>query len=159
MLEKINNVLAENPKFSLAQVAKNLEVDYMEVLTASDKTANYPTEKMDELFDVFRSWEKVFLLVITKNFVVEIADKFPKGFKAHGYLNFHDKDSSIGGHLSVDNITSIYIVDDVMFGRRSCSIKFFDKDNSEVFGIYVPRNEKKELMEGPLKDFEKLLGL
>lgn len=158
MRTQIENVLNEEGKISLGQIAKKLDVDYMEVLNNAPNSKRYPVEKLEELFDIFRSWEKVFLLVITENFVLEISDKFPVGFKAHGFLNFHDKTTSIGGHLTTDNISSIYIVDDVMFGRRSCSFKFYDKDNKEIFAIYLPRDEKKELISSPLEDFERLFN-
>ncbi|MGL5960511.1 MAG: ChuX/HutX family heme-like substrate-binding protein, partial [Cetobacterium sp.] len=100
--------------------------------------------------------EKVFLLVITPSFVLEIQDKFPSGFYAHGYLNFNDKNSSIGGHLSTEKIKEIFLVKDIMFGRESYSIKFYGEDEKEIFAVYVPRNEKKELIQECLDSFNKL---
>jgi putative heme iron utilization protein len=43
-----------------------------------------------------------------------------------------------------------------MFGRESYSIKFFGEDEKEIFSVYVPRNEKKELIEECLESFKKL---
>lgn len=117
---------------------------------------NYDVNKLDELFEILRSWEKVFLLVVTPNFVLEIQDKFPKGFYGHGYLNFHDKKTSIGGHLSSEKIKEIILVKDVMFGRDSCSINFNDEHEKEIFSIYVPRDEKKEFIKECIDSFNNL---
>ena len=156
MKKKIEILLQESEKISLSKVATELKISYIDVLRNSPTAKQYDVEKKEELFEILRSWEKVFLLVVTPNFVLEIQDKFPKGFHAHGYLNFHDKDSTIGGHLSVDKIKEIFIVNDIMFGRKSCSIKFFGEDEKEIFGVYVPRNEKKELIEECLESFNSL---
>lgn len=156
MRNKISEMLLNNEKISLSKIARELDIPIVEVLRESPTVKKYDIEKIDELFDILRSWEKVFLLVVTPNFVLEILDKFPKGFYAHGFLNLHDKKSTIGGHLSVGKIKEIFLVKDVMFGRESYSIKFFGEDEKEIFAIYVPRNEKKELIEECLESFKNL---
>ena len=156
MKNKINKILMSDEKVSLSKIAKELDISMIEVLREAPTVKKYDVEKIDELFDVLRSWEKVFLLVITPNFVLEIQDKFPKGFYAHGFLNFHDKESTIGGHLSVGKIKEIFLVKDIMFGRESYSIKFFGEDEKEIFAVYVPRNEKKDLIEECLESFKSL---
>ena len=93
-------LLKENEKISLEKIAKELGISLIEVLREAPTVRKYPLEKREELFEILRGWEKVFLLVVTPNFVLEIKDKFPKGFYAHGYLNFHDPESSIGGKIT-----------------------------------------------------------
>ena len=156
MKEKIQNMLENNEKISLSEIGKNLGISYIEVLRNAPSVKKYSVEKIDELFEILGDWEKVFLLVVTPNFVLEIKDKFPKGFYAHGFLNFHDTNSSIGGHLTISAIKEIFIVNDIMFGRKSCSIKFFGEDEKEIFSVYVPRNEKKELIKECLESFNNL---
>lgn len=157
MREKIEKLLFDNEKISLGKVAEELNISLIEVLRNSPSVRKYPIEKKEELFEIFRSWDKIFMLVVTPSFVLEIKDRFPKGFYAHGYLNFHDKESSIGGHLSVDNIKEIFLVEDNMFGRKSCSIRFYGEDEKEIFAIYVPRDEKKELIKEYLECFYSLI--
>ncbi len=156
MKEKIAELLAKDEKISLGKIAQELNVSLIDIYRNSPSVRKYPVEKREELFEILRGWDKVFLLVVTPNFVLEIKDKFPKGFYAHGFLNFHDNDSSIGGHLSVDKIKEIFLVEDIMFGRKSCSIKFYGEDEKEVFAIYVPRDEKKELIKEYLDCFYSL---
>lgn len=156
MKEKIKEILEKDNKISLNKIAENLGVSYIEVLRESPSVRKYDVEKIDELFEILRGWEKVFLLVVTPDFVLEIKDKFPKGFYAHGYLNFHDLNSSIGGHLTVSAIKEIFLVTDIMFGRVSCSVKFFGENGKEIFSVYVPRDEKKELIQKCLEDFNNL---
>ncbi|MGL4253638.1 MAG: heme utilization cystosolic carrier protein HutX [Fusobacteriaceae bacterium] len=157
--EKIEELMKENERISLSTLATKLEVGYTEILRNSPTVKTYPVEKIDDLFQTLRGWEKVFLLVMTPGFVLEIKDKFPKGFYAHGFLNFHDIDSSIGGHLSVGKIKEIFLAKDVMFGRDSYSIKFYGEDEKEIFAIYVPRNEKKELIQKCLESFNSLMAI
>lgn len=157
MRTQIETLLNENEKISLAQIAKEMGAEYRDVLENAPNVRKYPVEKVDDLFETLRGWEKVFLLVVTDGFVLEIKDKFPKGFYGHGFLNLHDKDSCIGGHLSVNKIAHIYLVDDIMFGRKSCSIKFYDAQHREIFSVYVPRDEKKELIAQCLKSFYSII--
>ena len=156
MKDKINEILLKDEKVSLSRVAKELDVPMIEILREAPTVRKYDVEKIDGLFEILRGWEKVFLLVITPAFVLEIQDKFPKGFYAHGFLNFHDKDSTIGGHLSVGKIKEIFLVKDIMFGRESYSIKFFGEDEKKIFAVYVPRDEKKELIKECLESFKNL---
>lgn len=156
MKNRIEKLLKENEKISLEKIAKELGISLIEVLREAPTVRKYPLEKKEELFEILRGWEKVFLLVVTPNFVLEIKDKFPKGFYAHGYLNFHDPESSIGGHLSVDKIKEIFLVEDNMFGRKSCSIRFYGEDEKEILAIYVPRDDKKELIKEYLDCFYSL---
>lgn len=155
MQKEIENILKNQEGISLSEVSKKLNIPYLEVLKNSPSVRKYDTLKINELFEIFQSWEKVFLLVVTENFVLEIKDKFPKGFYAHGFLNFHDSSTSIGGHLTTSTITDIYLVSDYMFGRKSCSIKFYNNDK-EVFAIYVPRGENKEFIATCLESFYNL---
>lgn len=157
MKNRIEKLLKENEKISLEKIAKELGISLIEVLREAPTVRKYPLEKREELFEILRGWEKVFLLVVTSNFVLEIKDKFPKGFYAHGYLNFHDPESSIGGHLSVGKIKEIFLVEDSMFGRKSCSIRFYGEDEKEIFAIYVPRDDKKELIKEYLDCFYSLI--
>lgn len=157
MRKEIEKLLEKDKKTSLEKIAKELGISLIEVLREAPTVRKYPLEKREELFEILRGWEKVFLLVVTSNFVLEIKDKFPKGFYAHGYLNFHDPESSIGGHLSVDKIKEIFLVEDNMFGRKSCSIRFYGEDEKEIFAIYVPRDDKKELIKEYLDCFYSLI--
>ena len=156
MRKEIEKLLEKDKKTSLEKIAKELGISLIEVLREAPTVRKYPLEKREELFEILRGWEKVFLLVVTPNFVLEIKDKFPKGFYAHGYLNFHDPESSIGGHLSVDKIKEIFLVEDNMFGRKSCSIRFYGEDEKEILAIYVPRDDKKELIKEYLDCFYSL---
>lgn len=154
MKEKIQNLLKERGDIALREQCEILGVSQLEVMRNSPAVGKYPVEKINELFEELAAWEKVFLLVITPNFVLEIKDRFPKGFYAHGFLNFHDKNSSIGGHLTVSEISEIFLVKDIMFGRESHSIKFYGKNEKEIFAIYVPRDEKKEFIKDCNNSFQ-----
>ncbi len=50
----------------------------------------------------------------------------------------------------------IFAVEDFMHGKTSCSVKFFGKDEKEIFSIYLPRNEKREYDAEIVEKFNKL---
>lgn len=156
MKNKINSLILEKKDISLQLVAKEFNIPLINVLREANTVKKYNINKLDELFEILQSWEKVFLLVVTSNFILEIKDRFPKGFYSNGFLNFHDKNSSIGGHLKADKIKEIFLVKDFMFGRESWSIRFYGEDEKEIFSIYVPRNDKKEFIEMCRISFETL---
>lgn len=156
MTNKISEMLENDSKLSYGQIAEQLNMPFIQVLRESSSIRKYDVTKLDELFAILNSWEKVLMLVVTPNFVLEIKDKFPKGEYGYGYLNFHDKESTIGGHLSASKITEIFIVTDMMYGKPSCSIKFYGEDEKEIFAVYVPRNEQKELIKECLDSFNNL---
>ncbi|MGF6907482.1 heme utilization cystosolic carrier protein HutX [Fusobacterium sp. PH5-44] len=156
MTNKINEMLKKDSKLSYGQISKELNIPLIQVLREASSVRKYDVSKLDELFLILNGWEKVLLLVVTPNFVLEIKDKFPKGDYGYGYLNFHDKESAIGGHLSASKINEIFIVTDMMYGKPSCSIKFYGEDEKEIFAVYVPRNEQKELIKECLDSFNSL---
>lgn len=156
MKNKIKELLENNEKITLNEISKKLNISYIETLRNAPTCNSYPVEEINTLFDTLRTWENVLLLVMAPNFVLEIKDKFPQGFLGHGFYNFQDKNSSIGGHLSIGNIKEIFFVEDIMFGLKSCSIKFFSEDEKEIFAIYVPRDDKKQLITSCLTSFYEL---
>ena len=156
MKNKIEELLAKDEKVSYGQIGKELNIPFIQVLREASSIKKYDVAKLDELFEILNGWEKVLLLVIAPNFVLEIKDKFPKGEYGYGFLNFHDPNSSIGGHLSASKIKEIFIVKDMMHGRVSCSIKFYSEDEKEIFSVYVPRDENKELIKECLDSFNNL---
>ncbi len=158
MIEKIKELLASDENIAFGKIAKELNVPMIEVLrnAPAPKVRKYSVEKMDELFAILNKWDKVLLLVITPGFVLEIKDKFPKGTYGHGFLNFHDPESGIGGHFRADSVKEIFMVTDNMHGKDSCSIKFFDGEGKDIMAVYVPRNEKRELIPEYLEVFNSL---
>ncbi len=156
MKNKIKEMLKNDSKTPLSKIAQELGVSLVEVLREAPTVRKYDVEKIDDLFEVLRSWDKVLMLVMTPNLILEIKDKFPKGFYGHGFFNFHDPESSVGGHLTITAIKEIFLVTDTMFNRKSCSIRFFGEDGKEIFAVYVPRDEKKELIKECLESFESL---
>ncbi|WP_300358106.1 heme utilization cystosolic carrier protein HutX [Fusobacterium sp.] len=156
MKNRIEEILKNDSKTPLSKIAQELGVSLVEVLREAPTVRKYDVEKIDDLFEVLRSWDKVLMLVMTPNLILEIKDKFPKGFYGHGFFNFHDPESSVGGHLTITAIKEIFLVTDTMFNRKSCSIRFFGEDGKEIFAVYVPRDEKKELIKECLESFESL---
>jgi putative heme utilization carrier protein HutX len=77
------------------------------------------------------------------------------GSSAQGYFNIHG-DSPIGGHIKADRCSAIYFIDRLFHGRRSCSVQFINGEGEAMFKIFVPRDEKRELIADQLAKFEAL---
>lgn len=62
MREKIEEILKTEEGVSLAKISKDLGISFIEVLrqAPAPTVRKYDVSKLDELFDILRSWEKYF---------------------------------------------------------------------------------------------------
>lgn len=109
--------------------------------------------KFDEVIEDISTWGKILMIKITPPFVIEIKDFMPTGTYGHGYYNFDSKNSSISGHLKVDDIKKIAFETKNHRGMLSHSVVFYDKNEEHIFKIFVTRDENKELLQEQVDRF------
>ncbi len=139
----------------LKKLAKELNISYFQLLKSCPETVvkSYPTNKIDELFKLFRSWDKITFVVQNCGFTAEIKDFFPQGEYGENCYNLHDERSAISGHLKVEEIAYIFLVKDFAYKRVSYSAKFFTKNGTAIFSVYLPRDKQKKLIDSSLNQF------
>lgn len=109
----------------------------------------------EEVWQQLTSWGDVLFLIHNCNGVFEIKTALPPGTHRLDYFNIHG-DGPLSGHLRADLCQSIWFVDRLFFGRRSCSIQFLDAEGEAMFKIYVRRDAERELDSEQLERFETL---
>ena len=50
------------------------------------------------------------------------------------------------GHLLTSKIASVWFVSKPLFGLESHSVQFLDAEGRQCFGVYLGRNEKREII-------------
>lgn len=85
--------------------------------------------------------------------MLECTGSLPDGTYGHGYYNLNSG-SPIHGHIKADNCHSIYLVDRLFHGRRTCSVQFFNNWGEPMFKIFVGRDASRELIAEQVSHFD-----
>ncbi|WP_320034772.1 heme utilization cystosolic carrier protein HutX [Halarcobacter sp.] len=156
--EKIDELLGLNPELTTVEIAKELGVNEYIVLQNIDESLAKAIDGkyFDDVIEDISKWGKILMIKITPSFVIEIKDNMPTGTYGHGYYNFDSKDSSISGHLKVDDIDKIIFVSKKHRGMLSLSVVFYDSKGEHIFKVFVSRDENRELISSQVEMFNKL---
>lgn len=155
--ESIKKLLEEKPEITTVEIAKELEVNEYEVLqNINEEYAKAIDSKhFDTIIEDISTWGKILMIKITPSFVIEIKDNMPTGTYGHGYYNFNSE-SSISGHLKVDDIDKIIFVSKKHRGMLSHSVVFYNVNGEHIFKIFVTRDENRELIPEQVERFMEL---
>ncbi|QKF82826.1 heme utilization cystosolic carrier protein HutX [Halarcobacter ebronensis] len=156
--EKIKKILELNPDITTLEIAQELNVNEYEVLQNIDESFAKAIDGkyFDEVIEDISKWGKILMIKITPSFVIEIKDIMPTGTYGHGYYNFDSKESSISGHLKVDDIEKIIFVSKNHRGMLSHSVVFYDSKGEHIFKVFVARDENRELLSSQVEMFMQL---
>jgi putative heme utilization carrier protein HutX len=153
--ESIQKILDQNPKITTLEISKKLSVSEYVILQNIDENLAKAVDakNFDAIIEDVATWGKILMIKITPSFVIEIKDYMPTGTYGHGYYNFDSKNSSISGHLKVNDIDKIIFVSKEHNGMVSHSIVFYDRDGEHILKVFVARDENRELLLGQVKKF------
>jgi heme iron utilization protein len=153
----VKEALAAKPDGVLEMIAAQCGVSLARVFDELPEAAarRVPGGRFEELWQDLTQWGEVLFIVHTKDIVLECKGPLPGGTSAQGYFNIHG-DSPIGGHIKADRCAAIYFIDRLFHGRRSCSVQFINGEGEAMFKVFVPRDEKRELIADQLGKFEAL---
>ncbi|WP_198304329.1 heme utilization cystosolic carrier protein HutX [Arcobacter vandammei] len=127
-----------------------------ENLEAQEFEKAISSSHFDEVLEDISKWGKILMIKITPSFVIEIKDHMPLGTYGHGYYNFDSKESSISGHLKVDDIKEIVFSSKTHRGMLSHSVVFNDEKGEHIFKVFVTRDENRVLLKEQVEKFEAL---
>lgn len=114
----------------------------------------------EELLKELAKWGPVCVIVFSGGSVFEYKGPFPAGQNGHGYYNLQgikDSHCSFEGHLKLDAVSSIALVDKPHRGKRSLSLVFEDDQKGVIFKIFVGRDPQGELIDTQVAAFENLV--
>ena len=149
--------LAEKPDGVIESLAREAGVPtqlVLEVLPPETRIFVAP-DQFEALWQALTSWGEVLFIVHTADIVLECKGELPSGSFGAGYFNIHG-DSPIGGHIRASNCRTIYLVDRMFHGRRSCSVQFFNAEGEAMFKVFVRRDKERELIADQVARFEAL---
>lgn len=155
---RLRQALAAAPGAVLEEIARGEGATYREVLDALDaaEAVTAPASAFDRLWADLATWTgDITFLVHSSDGVFETRGTIPPGSHGRGFFNIHG-DSPIGGHIRADRCSAIYFVDRPLFGRRSCSVQFVNRDGGAMFKIFVGRDAQRALDPGQVARFEAL---
>ena len=156
--ERLRAALDAEPGGLLEDIARREEASYRAVLDAlaPDGAVEVAGAPFAEIWAELADWPGAVTLVVhTADGVFETKGAVPPGTYGRGYFNVHG-DSPIGGHLRADRCAAIFLVDRVLFGRRSCSVQFVNADGDAMFKIFVGRTAAREMDPAQLARFDAL---
>lgn len=156
-LDEVRRELAAKPDGVLEALAEKHRVSYAAVLGCLEPAARRMAagEHFETIWADLATWGPVTFVVHTRDGVFETKAPIPPGTMGRGYFNIHGE-SPLGGHLRAERCATIYFVDRLFFGRRSCSVQFVNIDGEAMFKVFVGRGEDREMFPDQLHRFEAL---
>lgn len=156
--ERVAQVLSENPSAPLHGLAQRLGVAELDVVRALPRkiAVEAPLEEFDFVWEALLSWSRVTVVAQNDGFVMEYQGCLPRGRHRHGMFNLHEEGVSLGGHVLSSQLAGIWFVSKPHFGHESHGVLFYAASGRPAFGVYVGRNEKRELIPRALKGYQAL---
>lgn len=144
----VAQTLEQDPHFMPQMLAARLGLPVERIVAAlpEDMRLRLPGEAWKEVWEAMTAWELVTFMASTPGAILEIPCRLPKGVTAHGMYNLTDKSSPLRGHLLQDAIASVWFVSKPVFGLESHSVQFYDAEGNQCFGVYLGRNERREII-------------
>ena len=153
--QQVAQLIEQEPTLLPAAIAERLEVSEFEVVAAlpEEMIALTPGEQAQSVLENLVGFGPVTTIVHSFGSIFEVKAPFPKGKVARGYYNLMGKEGELHGHLKLDNVKNIALVSKPFMGRESHYFGFFSECGSNIFKIYLGRNEKRELIEEQVTAF------
>ncbi len=105
-----------------------------------------PGEQAQTILESLVGFGPVTTIVHSFGSIFEVKAPFPKGKVARGYYNLMGREGELHGHLKLDNVKNIALVSKPFMGRESHYFGFFSECGSNIFKVYLGRDEKRELI-------------
>ncbi len=158
IITKIQEKINENESTMPAVIADELGVTERDVVRHLPNSMSFEVSgsEFENVWKAMTEWEKVTALVSNAGIIAEIKGKLSKGSSSRGYFNLFDKDAPLNGHIKADAIESIFFVSKPFMKLESHSVQFYTKDGHKAFGIYLGRNEKRQIIESVLNGYNEL---
>ena len=145
--QQVMALLEQEPHLPPVVMAEKLQVSEWEIIAAlpekmasvtDGNSAHYALEQL-------ASFGKVTTIMTSFGSIYEVKAAFPAGKLARGYYNLMAKEGQLDGHLKLDSITNIAFVSKSLRGRESHYIGFYASCGSNIFKIYLGRDQQGTL--------------
>ena len=145
LMKKIHDMLNENPSVMPIHLADACGISEAQAVYALPQAMRCfaDAQYFDDIWHAMTGWEKITFISSKPTAIIEFRGTLPPGKHAHGFFNLMGKNHSLGGHLRVSELGAICFLDKLLFGLRSLSVQFYDKQGAQMFAVYVGRHEGK----------------
>ncbi|WP_025536897.1 heme utilization cystosolic carrier protein HutX [Vibrio parahaemolyticus] len=145
---QVEVLLEQEPQLLPAAMAERLGVTEFDVVAAlpQEMVAITPGEQAQTILESLVGFGPVTTIVHSFGSIFEVKAPFPKGKVARGYYNLMGREGELHGHLKLDNVKNIALVSKPFMGRESHYFGFFSECGSNIFKVYLGRDEKRELI-------------
>lgn len=146
--QQLEVLLEQEPQLLPAAMAERLDVTEFDVVAAlpQEMVAIAPGEQAQTILESLVGFGPVTTIVHSFGSIFEVKAPFPKGKVARGYYNLMGREGELHGHLKLDNVKNIALVSKPFMGRESHYFGFFSECGSNIFKVYLGRDEKRELI-------------
>ncbi|MDW3049059.1 heme utilization cystosolic carrier protein HutX, partial [Vibrio sp. Vb1554] len=146
--QQVEVLLEPEPQLLPAAMAERLGVTEFDVVAAlpQEMIAIAPGEQAQTILESLVGFGPVTTIVHSFGSIFEVKAPFPKGKVARGYYNLMGREGELHGHLKLDNVKNIALVSKPFMGRESHYFGFFSECGSNIFKVYLGRDEKRELI-------------
>ncbi|HIF5998831.1 TPA: heme utilization cystosolic carrier protein HutX [Vibrio parahaemolyticus] len=146
--QQVEALLEQEPQLLPAAMAERLGVTEFDVVAAlpQEMVAIAPGEQAQTILESLVGFGPVTTIVHSFSSIFEVKAPFPKGKVARGYYNLMGREGELHGHLKLDNVKNIALVSKPFMGRESHYFGFFSECGSNIFKVYLGRDEKRELI-------------
>ncbi|HBC3928641.1 TPA: heme utilization cystosolic carrier protein HutX [Vibrio parahaemolyticus] len=146
--QQVEVLLEQEPQLLPAAMAERLGVTEFDVVAAlpQEMVAIAPGEQVQTILESLVGFGPVTTIVHSFGSIFEVKAPFPKGKVARGYYNLMGREGELHGHLKLDNVKNIALVSKPFMGRESHYFGFFSEYGSNIFKVYLGRDEKRELI-------------
>ncbi|EMN7238265.1 heme utilization cystosolic carrier protein HutX [Vibrio parahaemolyticus] len=153
--QQVEVLLEQEPQLLPAAMAERLDVTEFDVVAAlpQEMVAIAPGEQAQTILESLVGFGPVTTIVHSFGSIFEVKAPFPKGKVARGYYNLMGREGELHGHLKLDNVKNIALVSKPFMGRESHYFGFFSECGSNIFKVYLGRDEKRELIAEQVTEF------
>ncbi|HCG6385779.1 TPA: heme utilization cystosolic carrier protein HutX [Vibrio parahaemolyticus] len=146
--QQVEVLLEQEPQLLPAAMAERLGVTEFDVVAAlpQEMVAIAPGEQVQTILESLVGFGPVTTIVHSFGSIFEVKAPFPKGKVARGYYNLMGREGELHGHLKLDNVKNIALVSKPFMGRESHYFGFFSECGSNIFKVYLGRDEKRKLI-------------
>lgn len=114
------------------------------------------SDQAEHLLRAIATWGNTTTIVIHGGCVFEFKGAFPDGSVSEGFYNLDGPIPGFHGHIRLEAISHIAFQDKIHRGRQSYAFTFQDKDDKNLFKIFLGRDEHGELIQTQVDEFKRI---
>lgn len=131
-----------------------IEIDMTEQTETATEQVVLPGEQAQALMTELASWRNTTTIVIVAGCVFEFKGVFPLGSIAEGYYNLALGEMGFSGHIKLQAIASIKLLERQHRGMASYAFIFEDRKGQPIFKVYLGRDDNHVIHPEQLEKFE-----